>query len=140
MAGSKSDAWEVEVLKMATGQATSIITTTPITPYLALFTGTLSADTPGSEATGGGYARISTAGKWDAPTSGAGSVTNSTAISLAAFTGSVSGGAPFTHFGLFDALTGGNPLYYGDLTDQTKTGGASDMISFPIGSLTITEG
>lgn len=140
MAGSKSDAWEVEVLKMATGQATSIITTTPITPYLALFTGTLTADSPGTEATGGGYARVSTAGKWGAPTSGAGTVANSVAIALAQFTGAVSAGAPFTHFGLFDALTGGNALYYGDLTDQTKTGANGDTINFPIGALTVTEG
>lgn len=140
MAGSKSDAWEVEVLKMATGQATSVITTTPIVPYLALFTGTLTADSPGTEATGGGYARVSTAGKWGAPTSGAGTVTNSTAITLAQFSGSVSAGAAFTHFGLFDALTGGNALYYGDLTDQTKTGGAGDTITFSAGALTITEG
>lgn len=140
MAGSKSDAWEVEVLKMATGQATSIITTTPITPYLALFTGSLSADTPGTEATGGGYARVSTAGKWAAPASGAGTVSNNVAISLAQFSGAVSSGAPFTHFGLFDALTGGTPLYYGDLTDQTKTGANGDTINFAPGALTITEG
>jgi hypothetical protein len=140
MAGSKSDAWEVEVLKMATGQATTIITTTPITPYLTLFTGTLTADAPGTEATGGGFARISTAGKWGAPTSGAGTVSNNVAISLTAFTGTVSGGAPFTHFGLFDAVTGGNAFYYGDLTDQTKTGANGDTITFAIGALTITEG
>lgn len=140
MAGSKSDAWEADVLKMATGQASSIVPTTPITPYLALFTGTLTADGPGTEATGGGYARVSTAGKWAAPTSGAGTVSNNVAISLAQFSGVVSGGAPFTHFGLFDALTGGNPLYYGDLTDQTKTGAGGDTINFAIGALTITEG
>lgn len=139
MAGSKSDAWEVDVLKMATGQATSIVPTTPITPYLALFTGTLTADTPGTEATGGGYARISTAGKWGAPTSGAGTVSNNVAISLAAFTGAVSAGAPFTHFGLFDAVSGGNALYYGDLTDQTKNGSSGDTILFAVGALTITE-
>ena len=140
MAGSKSDAWEVEVLKMATGQATSIITTTPIAPYLALFTGTLTADAPGAEATGGGYARVSTAGKWAAPTSGAGTVANNTAISLAQFTGTVSAGSPFTHFGLFDAATGGNAFYYGDLTDQTKTGANGDTITFGVGALTLTEG
>lgn len=139
MAGSKSDAWEVDVLKMATGQATSIVPTTPITPYLALFTGTLSGDTPGTEATGGGYARVSTAGKWAAPTSGAGTVSNNAAISLAQFSGAVSAGAAFTHFGLFDALTGGNALYYGDLTDQTKTGANGDTINFASGALTITE-
>jgi hypothetical protein len=138
MAGSKADAFEIDVLKAATGQATTVLTTTPITVYLALFTGSLSGDTPGTEATGGGYARISTAGKWGTPS--AGSVSNTTAISFAAFTGTVSSGSAFTHFGLFDASSAGNALYYGDLTDQTKTGGNGDTITFAIGALTLTEG
>lgn len=136
IAGSKSDFYELEVLRLATGQAGTL--TLPITPYLALFTGTLSGDTPGTEATGGGYARISTAGKWGAPS--AGSVANNTAISLAAFTGSVSSGAAFTHFGIFDASSGGNATYYGDLTDQTKTGANGDVMTFAVGALTLTEG
>lgn len=136
IAGSKSDFYELEVLRLATGQTGSL--TLPITPYLALFTGTLTGDTPGTEATGGGYARISTAGKWGAPSAGV--VANNTAISLAAFSGSVSAGAAFTHFGLFDALTVGNAIYYGDLTDQTKTGANGDTITFAIGALTMTEG
>jgi hypothetical protein len=140
MPGSKSEAWEVDVLKMATGQATSIIPTTPITPYLALFTGVLTGDSPGAEATGGGYARVTTAGKWAAPVSGAGTVTNNAAINFAAFSGTVSSGAPFTHFGLLDSLTGGNALYFGDLTDQTKSGLNGDTITFVPGSLVITEG
>ena len=140
MSGSKSDAYEVEVLKIATGQATTIVATTPITPYLALFTGTLTGDGPGAEAVGGGYARVTTAGKWAAPISGAGTVTNNAAINFAAFSGTVSAGADFTHFGLFDALTGGNALYYGDLTDQTKDGGTGDTITFVPASLVLTEG
>lgn len=139
MAGSKSDAWEIDVLKAATGQATSIITTTPLAHvYLGLFTGTLSGDTPGTEATGGGYARVDTKGSWGTPS--AGQCQNSAAVTLAQFTGSVSSGAAFTHFGLFDASTAGNALYYGDLTDQTKTGGNGDTINFAIGTLTLIEG
>jgi hypothetical protein len=141
IAGSKSDAWEVEVLKMAVGKATTFPATTPIAPYLALFTGTLSGDTPGTECTGGGYARITApATSWGTPTSGAGTVSNTTAITFAQFTGSVSAGAAVTHFGLFDAVSAGHALYYGDLTDQTKTFGNLDTCNFPIGSIVITEG
>ena len=83
---------------------------------------------------------VTTAGKWAAPISGAGTVTNNAAINFAAFSGTVSAGADFTHFGLFDALTGGNALYYGDLTDQTKDGGTGDTITFVPASLVLTEG
>lgn len=138
MAGSKSDAFELEVLRLATGQTTTTYTTTPIVPYLALFTGTLSGDTPGTEATGGGYARIVTTSKWAAPSGG--SVTTNATITFATFSGTVSSGAAFTHFGLFTAVTGGTALYYGDLTDQTKTGGNGDTISFASGAITLTEG
>lgn len=139
MAGSKADAFENEVLKIATGQSTGLTGLSgTITPYLALFTGTLSGDTPGTEATGGGYARVSTAGKWAAPSGG--SVTTNAVVSFTAFSGSVSSGAAFTHFGLLDASSGGTALYYGDLTDQTKTGSNGDTITFASGALTLTEG
>jgi hypothetical protein len=137
MAGSKTDAFENDVLLAATGQATTILDTTPITPYLSLHTGAPAADGPGTEATGGGYARVDTTGDWDTPTGG--SVSNDTAISLAQFTGTVSAGAAFTHFAIYDAATGGNALYWGDLTDQTKTGSNGDTITFAVGAITITE-
>jgi hypothetical protein len=137
IAGSWSDAFENEVLKIITGQATSIVTTTPLTVYLALFTGTLSGDTPGSEATGGGYGRVSTSGKWGAPSGGV--VLNNAIISLAQFSGSVSAGGAFTHFGLFDASSGGNALCYGDLSDTSKTGGNGDTISFAVGALSLAQ-
>jgi hypothetical protein len=141
MAGSKSNAWEVEVLKMAVGKATTLLVTTPITPYLALFTGTLSPDAPGVECTGGGYARISApATSWGSPVSGAGTVSNTSVITFAAFDGSVSAGAAVTHWGLFTALTDGVALYYGDLTDPTQVFDNLDVASFGIGSIVITEG
>jgi hypothetical protein len=138
MSGSKADAFENEVLKIATGQSSALTGISgTITPYLALFTGSLSGDTPGTEATGGGYARITTASKWGAPSGG--SVSNNATITFAQFSGSVSAGAAFTHFGLFDAVTGGTALYYGDFTDQTKTGSNGDSIVLAIGAVTLTE-
>ena len=142
MAGSKADGFENDVLKAATGQATTILSTTPITAYLALFTSDpTDAGTAGTEATGGGYARITTAGKWGAPSGGV--VSNDAQIAFAQFSGTVSAGAPFTHFMLITHLSNapaaGNVLYVGTLTDQTKTGANGDTIVFNIGQLTLTE-
>lgn len=140
MAGSFTDAFEVEILKIITGQATSIVTTTPITPYLALFTAAPTDAAGGTEATGGGYARVSSASKWAAPTSGAGTVTNNATISFTTFTGTVSSGSAFVACAIFDASTSGNMLGWADLTDITKTGANGDTISFPASSITITAG
>lgn len=42
-----------------------------------------------------------------------------------------------THWGLFDAATGGNLLYHAPLTNP-KTLDPSDVLSFPVGSLVVT--
>lgn len=42
-----------------------------------------------------------------------------------------------THWGIFDALTGGNLLYHAPL-QVAKTLDPSDVLSFPIGSLIVT--
>ena len=137
MAGSLSDAMEIELLKQLTGQTTSIYTTTPIVPYVALFTVTpTDAAASGTEATGGGYARIVTTGKWAVPA--AGSVANNATITFASFSGSVSAGAAFVAFGLFTAVTAGTMLAWGALTDVTKTGSSGDTVSFAAGALVIT--
>lgn len=136
MAGSLTDLAEIDILKLATGQATSIWSTTPYVPYIGLFTVAPTDSAAGTECTGGGYARVSTAGLWGTPASG--QVANSSAIALAAFTGTVSGAAPFVAFGLFTAITAGTLVIYGDLTDPTKVFGASDTAAFPIGALILT--
>jgi hypothetical protein len=51
--GSKSDAYEVDVLKATTGQATTILTTTPLANiYCGLFTVTPADSGGGTEAVG----------------------------------------------------------------------------------------
>lgn len=42
-----------------------------------------------------------------------------------------------SHWGLFDAQTGGNLLYHAPLTNP-KTLDPSDVLSFPVGSLVVT--
>lgn len=137
MAGSLTDAFEIDILKAITAQATTILTTTPLGAlYVGLFTTTPTDATAGTEAAGGGYARVDSKGKWATPAAGA--VSNNAAIAFATFSGAVSAGAPFTAFGLFTAATAGTLLAYGTLSDQTKTGGTNDTLSFGAGALTIT--
>jgi len=45
-----------------------------------------------------------------------------------------------THFGVFDAATAGNALYYGDLTTARTINSGDSAPTFAIGALTTTEG
>lgn len=132
--GSKSDAFEIDVLKAATGQATTILTTTPLTNvYLALFTATPTDSTGGTEVTGGSYARVQTVGKWAAPS--AGSVTTNAVITFptaSADWGTITGAA------LMTASTAGTVMYWGALT-ASKVVSSGDTFSIAAGSLTLTE-
>jgi hypothetical protein len=71
------------------------------------------------------------------PAASGGSKSNGTAFSFG--TAAVTGTAPVvTHFAIWDASTAGNMLYHGVLTDA-QTINNTNPVSFPIGSLTITE-
>lgn len=131
--------FELEILRISTGQAATFSGLTgSVTPWVALFTGTLSGDTPGTEVPAtNGYGRVNSAGKWATPS--AGSVSNNATISFTTATGSWASGAPITHFAIFDAATGGNALYYGALSDQTKTFGTGDQAVFSSGTLVLSE-
>ena len=47
------------------------------------------------------------------------------------------GAVTVTHIGVYDASTGGNLLYHSPLT-QAKTLQVGDVISFAVGSITVT--
>jgi hypothetical protein len=132
--GSKSDVYEIDVLKATTGQATSILSTTPLANvYLALFTAAPTDSTAGTEVTGGSYARIDSKGKWATPA--AGSVSNNAVCTYPTATadwGSVVG------FAVMTAITGGSQLMWGTLT-APKTVSNGDTASFASGALTLTE-
>ena len=49
-----------------------------------------------------------------------------------------SGWGTVTHFGIFDASTNGNLLYWGALT-ASKTVAVGDSVSFGAGALVVTE-
>lgn len=130
---SKSDYLENEILDHVLGGGDY---TRPATVYIALFTAAPNDAGGGTEVTGGSYARAAVtnnATNWPAASSGAKS--NGVAID---FPTPNAGWGLVTSFALFDAATDGNLLYYGDL-GASKTIDIDDDVSFPIGSLTITE-
>lgn len=105
---------------------------TPVaTVYAALYTVAPTATTPGTEVSGGSYAR-------QAATFGAaaaGSISNSGAVTFPVATaawGTVVAAA------ICDAAAAGNILYFGNLT-ASKTVGIGDQLNFAAAALTVTE-
>ena len=139
MAGSKADYLENLVLNYALRGAAAA---TIANAFVALFTGTLTGDTPGTEVTGGAYARVSTAAATWGPTSGAagastaGTLTNALAVT---FPAPSAGWGSCTHFGIFDTSTAGNALYYGDLTTARTINAGDSAPSFAAGALSLSE-
>lgn len=153
MAGSKSDAYELDVLAWNTNQTRSgsvfgntariqDATSDTSSPYMALFTAPPSSPTDAStftEVSGGGYARQGTSGKWAAPS--AGSVSTNADVT---FGPSSASWGTVTAWALMDKATGGRMLYFSDLRDGggspvTKAVGNGDSLTFPSGQVTITE-
>lgn len=111
------------------------------TLYFALFSTSPGPGGGGVEAIIGtnGYARIgvaSNATNFPAATLGSPG-TNGTVITFPTPTGAWSGGAPLTHWGVFDASTGGNLIEYGELVTPITISGATSAPSIPIGGLQI---
>lgn len=111
--------------------------TQPTNLYVALFTAAPSDAGGGTEVSGGSYARVTVAcntGNWTKPDSTGGAVNNTNAITFPTATGSW---GTCTHFGIFDASSGGNLLFWGALT-ASKTIGNGDVISFAAAALVVT--
>ena len=133
MAGSKSDFLELELLDHVLGNAAY---TSPATLYLALFTVAPTDAGGGTEVTGGSYARkdvANNATNW--PAAAAGAKSNGVAITFVAATASW---GTIVAFGIFDALTGGNLLYWATLTTN-KTVDNGDTAQFAVNDLDVTE-
>lgn len=108
----------------------------PATVYVALYTSAPTDAGGGTEVSGGSYARAAvTNNATNFPAAASGLKTNGTAITFATASGAW---GTATHFGVFDALSGGNLLFWGSLTaPRTITNG--DTFSFGIGQLSFTE-
>lgn len=87
----------------------------------------------GTEVTGGSYARVSTApADWNAASGG--TIDNSSAIT---FPQATANWGTVTHFGIWDASSGGNLLVHGALT-QSRTVNSGDTFEFAAGALDVT--
>lgn len=133
MAGSKSDFLENEILDHILGNAAY---TAPATVYIALYTVAPTDSGDGTEVSGGAYARVTVtnnATNW--PAASAGAKSNGTTLTFATATASW---GTVVAFGIFDALTAGNLLYWADLTTN-KAVNNGDTASFNVNDLDITE-
>jgi len=105
--------------------------TSPSVVYAGLFTSDPTDAGSGTEVSGGSYARKAIT--FAAPSNGV--TTNSAAA--CEFDQATGSWGTITHFGIFDALSGGNLLYHGALT-ASKTIASGDVFKFPTSSVTVT--
>lgn len=119
---------------------------TTTTLHVGLLTTAPSDAGGGTEVSGGSYARVAvtsslanfagtqSAGSTVASTGSGGQTSNNVAITFATPTATW---GTVTHFGIYDAATGGNLLFFGALT-IAKTINQADTVTFPAASLAIT--
>ena len=122
-----SDYLELKVLDHVLGTSAY---TMPTTVYIGLSTGSFADDNSGTELTGNGYARQSIA--FDAAASG--TTDNTSNVDFPTATGSW---GTVSHYGLFDASSGGNLLIHGAFT-VSKTVASGDILRIAAGELDIT--
>jgi len=119
---------------------------TTTTLHVGLLTAAPSDSGGGTEVSGGSYARVAvssslanwagtqSAGSTVASSGSGGQTSNNGAIT---FPTPSAGWGNVTHFGIYDAATGGNLLFWGALT-IAKTINQADTVTFPAASLSIT--
>lgn len=135
---SFSDYLEGRLLDLVFG---AVAWTPPANLYVGLFDADPGEDGGGAtEVSGAAYARaalINDKTVWSTSAPSGQPVSNQTEIVFPEATGDWAGGAPITHFALFDAAAGGNLMASGALTAAvTVTGG--DRPRFGGGDMTIT--
>ena len=104
--------------------------TSPTTVYVGLFTNDPTDADTGTEVSGGSYARVSVT--FGAPSNGVS--TNSADVTFPTATSSF---GTVTHIGIHDASTGGNLLFYTDLS-VSKTIDTGDIFKITTGNLSVT--
>ncbi len=125
-----SDYLENKLLDHTLGKAAF---TMPTTTYLALFTTAPSDAAAGAEVTtsSSGYARQALTTAMSAASGGTSSNT-----STLTFGPATASWGTITHFGIFDAVTGGNMLLYGALA-SSKSIGTDDKLEWTAGQLSV---
>jgi hypothetical protein len=140
MPGSKSDFLELELLDHVLGGA-AMAYTAPTNIHVALFTVAPTDSGGGTEVTGGSYARVQvTNNATNFPAASAGLKQNGTAITFAQATADW---GTVVAFGLFDASTSGNLLYWGwlgtDDGDVFTATNAGDLFTVPGHSVALND-
>lgn len=137
MAGNKSQYLSDEVLNWLKGTA---FVGAPANTYVALFTTMpVYAGTGAVEVSGGAYARVAIAAAgWSVISSGANGdqVDNTAAVTFPTPTaswGTVLG------FGIYDALTAGNLLYFDTLTGGPQVINSGNTVAFAAAALVVAE-
>ena len=121
--------------------------TAPTNLYVALYTAAPADAGGGTEVTGGSYARVTVAcslANW-AGTQSAGSTTASSGTggvtsnnAAITFPTPTANWGTVTHFGIFDASSGGNLLFHGALTASKTVNNGDPAPSFTAASLQLT--
>jgi hypothetical protein len=130
-----SDYLEVELRKhiFRTGSFTK-----PSALYVSLHTADPTDDGSGTEVSGGSYARVQRDpldANWTAASATDGVTDNAAAITFPAPTANW---GSITHFGIWDASSGGNLLIHGALTTPKTVNNGDAAPSFATGALDIT--
>jgi hypothetical protein len=103
--------------------------------YFALFTSAPNESGGGTECSGGNYSRVSvTNNATNFPASSSGVKANGTAVTFPTASGNW---GTVTAFGVFDASTSGNLLYFGSLS-ASRSVTSGDTARFAAGDFTIT--
>lgn len=134
MAANKSRYLEEAVINHFLRQSS---TSAPAEVYAALYTVAPTKTTGGTEVSGGSYARVNISdgtSDFTDPT-GTGTTSNSAAITFPTATASW---GTVVACAILDASTGGNILYFGDLT-ASKTVDSGDTVTFATGALQVAE-
>jgi hypothetical protein len=130
-----SDYLEVELRKhiFRTGSFTK-----PSELHVSLHTANPADDASGTEVSGGSYARVQRDpldANWTAASATAGATDNAAAITFPAPTGNW---GVVTHFGIWDASSGGNLLIHGALGTPKTINNGDAAPSFATGDLDVT--
>lgn len=109
--------------------------------HVALFTAAPSDAGGGTEVTGGAYARVAVARAttaWAAPADNAGAqqTSNSAAVT---FPNPTANWGTITHFGIYDAATAGNLLYWGAFATSRAINNGDTDVRFAAGTLAVNE-
>tara|TARA_R110000868_G_scaffold266060_1_gene524957 strand:- start:722 stop:1192 length:471 start_codon:yes stop_codon:yes gene_type:complete len=120
--------------------------TGPTSVYVGLLTAAPSDTGGGTEVTGGSYARVTVASSlanWAGTQAAASTVASSGTTGTTSNNGSITFPAPtanwglITHFGIYDAVTTGNLLFYGALTTSKTVNSGDSAPLFSAAALSV---